>query len=114
MTHIDYWSECIINAADEGGFKLTPSQVQTLALAVEAGHDNYGQCFYSPPAGDMVYHAERESEKKYKALEREFEKYRGNAETAVKQALNQRADTQVGIGEYGEVTRYGGRTERIQ
>lgn len=60
MTHTDYWEECISNAAEEIGLKLDPAEINCLAKAVEAGHDNYGQCFYSPPASDMYNHQKRE------------------------------------------------------
>jgi hypothetical protein len=70
--------------------------------------------FYSPPASDRLDAIESEWRAKYNRLAAEFEKYQNNAETAVKRALRQYSDTQVSIGEYGEVFRHGGRTEQIQ
>ena len=114
MNSLDYWKECISIAADECGAVLTDTQIAAIAESVEGGHENYGMAFYSPPASDRYRQIEREWEAKYKSLQREFDAYRGNAETAVKKALRQYDDAQVTIGEYGEVLRHGGRTERIQ
>ena len=109
-----YWHECISTAADECGLVLTEAQLDCLSGAVEAGHENYGMAFYSPPSTDRFAEIERQHQAKLKALEQELERYKSNAETAIKQALNQRADASVSIGEYGEVFRHGGRTEQIQ
>ena len=112
--HRDYWQDCISEAADECALKLTPEQLACLAAGAEGGHEHYGMAFYSPPPGDRLGEIEREAERKLKAVQGEFDRYRANAETAVKQALRQYADTQVTIGERGEVLRHDGRTERIQ
>lgn len=93
---------------------LTDEQLTCLAESVSGGHENYGMAFYSPPASDRYDDIEREWEGKYKELQSEFDKYKNNAEAAVKIALNQHCDSSVSIGEYGEVLRHGGRTERIQ
>lgn len=114
MTHLDYWEECLSESFIEHGITATSEQIKQIAINVEAAHDNIGMCFYQPPASDRYAAIEREWEQKYKQLEKQFEKYQANAETAVKIALHQRPDTRVGIGEYGEVTRYDGRCDRIQ
>lgn len=111
---LDYWCECLSNAAEEVGLSLTKEQLTALAEAAENGHENYGQAFYSPPATDMFYEQERKHNETIKKLKKEFTDYQHNAETAVKQALGQYSDSQVSIGEYGEVTRYDGRITRIQ
>ena len=110
----DYWEECISCTADEIGLSLTKEQICKLAEGVAGGHENYGMAFYSPPASDRLSTIESEWRAKYDRLQKEFDKYRDDAETAVKQALRQYPDSQVSIGEYGEVYRHGGRTERIQ
>ena len=114
MTSLDYWEECLDCAADEIDLVLTRDQLKALAKAVERGNENYSMCFYSPPASDMVASVERDNQRRIKQLEAEFETYRTNAESAVKQALGVHRDDPVSIGAYGEVTRFGGRTERIQ
>jgi hypothetical protein len=78
------------------------------------GHENYGMAFYSPPSSDRLNSIESEWKAKYANLQREFDTYRGNAETAVRKALHQYSDSDVSIGEHGEVFRHGGRTEQIQ
>lgn len=114
MSHQDYWEETISEAAISCGLNLSEEHVKTLGVAVSISHDNYGLAYYSPPASDRVHAEEREWKVKYDALKREFDDYRNNAETAIKRALRQHSDAQVGIGKYGEVTRYDGRSTRIQ
>ena len=114
MTSTDYWEECIADAADECGLSMSKEQLLLIAKAVEGAHENYGMAFYSPPDGDRIAGVDREWKRKYDALQAEFDKYRNNANTAVRQALGQHHDTPVSIGEHGEVTRHGGRSERIQ
>ena len=113
-TQRDYWQECIAIAAEECDLTLTPEQLDCLAGGAEGGHEHYGMAFYSPPWGDRMGDIEREAADKLKRLQAEFDAYRNNAETAVKQALRQHDDAHVTIGERGEVLRHGGRTERIQ
>lgn len=114
MNESDYWKECISIAADECGLCLTDEQLDYLAGSAEAGHEHYGMAFYSPPASDRYNEIEREWKAKYQSLQNEFERYRGNAEIAVKRALRQHRDANVSIGEYGEVTRHDGRSTVIQ
>lgn len=114
MTGNEYWQECISDAAEECGVALSPDQLALIARAVEGAHENYGMAFYSPPSSDRYAEIERESLRRLNSLEREFESHKKNASTAIKQALGLRQDDIVSIGEYGEVTRFGGRTERVQ
>lgn len=114
MNSNEYWQECLSNAAQECGVTLAPEQLAYLAEAVEGAHENYGMAFYSPPPSDRISAIEREHFSKLEALQKQFDAYRGNAETAIKKALHQYPDDQVGIGEHGEVFRYGGRTTQIQ
>lgn len=48
MTPADYWEECISNAAQECGVKLTREQLWTIADAAMHGHDHYGHAFPEP------------------------------------------------------------------
>lgn len=114
MSDLNYWEECIAQSAESCDLKLTKEQLETLASDVSISHEHYGMAFYSPPDSDRYSDLEDEYKKKIKDLEREFNKYKDNAETAVKQALRQYSDSQVTIGEHGEVLRHGGRTVRIQ
>lgn len=114
MNDIDYWKECISIAAEECDLKLTPEQLACLADSASGGHEHYGMAFYSPPTSDRINDIESEWKRKLKDLQAEFDKYRGNAESAVKRALRQHSDAQVTIGEHGEVLRHGGRTVQIQ
>ena len=113
-TQQDYWQECISIAAEESDLKLTSEQLKYLASSAESGHEHYGMAFYSPPSSDRISDIEREGKKKLKEQQDEHERYVLNAEAAVKQALRVHRDDPVTIGEYGEVLRHGGRTERIQ
>jgi hypothetical protein len=119
MTGEDYWQEAFEIALDEMGLfhiieSMTPEQRKEIGQALAVSHECYGMAFYSPPASDRLNEIEREHKAKFDALQREFDAYRNNAETAVKKALGQYSDAQVSIGEYGEVLRHGGRTEVIQ
>lgn len=114
MTESDYWIECVSIGADECGAVLTREQIECIAGSAEGGHENYGMAFYEPPASDRYDDIDREWKAKYKALERELDSYRNNAEKAIKRALKQYDDANVSIGEYGEVFRHDGRTSQIQ
>jgi hypothetical protein len=114
MSKADYWKECIAEAAAECDLKLTPDQLDCLACGAEGGHEHYGMAFYSPPWSDRLSVIESEAADKLKRLQADFDKYRSNAETAVKRALRQYDDAHVTIGERGEVLRHDGRTDRIQ
>jgi hypothetical protein len=112
---LDFWEEVIGEAADIGGFSLTPEQIKALAEGAMGAHENYGMAFYSPPASDGYARIEREWEAKYKRLEAEFERYRNGAETAIKRALPGRTyhDSLVSIEENGDVRLIDGRMDRI-
>lgn len=110
----DYYTECVDSAADEVGLKLTAEQAKYIGEAVEVAVENVGMAFYSPSSSERFEQIEREWESKFKALQREFDAYRNNAETAVKVALRQRHDANVSIGEHGEVRRHDSRSDRIQ
>lgn len=114
MSPKEYWIEVIANSAEECGASLTNEQIDAIAESAQLGHEHYDMAFYSPPASDQYSAQEREWKAKYDALKADFDKYRGNAECAVRQALRRTHDARVSIGERGEVYEYGGRTERIQ
>lgn len=114
MTPEDYWRECVEIAAEECDAKLTGEQLAYISNAVCGAHENYGMAFYSPPASDRLNEIERESNTRLARLQAEFDTYRKDAETAVKQALRQHSDANISIGKHGEVVRYGGRFVRIQ
>lgn len=114
MTDLDYWKECVSIAADECDLSMTEEQLSYIADSVSSGHEHYGLAFYSPPASERISDIEGEWKRKLDALQAEFDKYKGNAETAVKRALRQNRDSNVSIGDYGEVLRHDGRTTQIQ
>lgn len=109
----DYWEECIANAAEECDLALTEEQLKYLADSAKNGHEYYGMAFYSPPDSDRIGDIEKEYNLKLKSIQREFEDYQRNAETAVKRALREHSDSNVSIGQYGDVFRHNGRTEQI-
>jgi hypothetical protein len=112
-TEKDYWAESLSIAADECELTLTPEQLAYLASAASSAHEHYGMAFYSPPAGDRLGEIEREWKAKLKAEQDRFNKYRNNAETAVKRALRIHSADPVTIEAYGQVYRHGGRSEQI-
>ena len=114
MKDFDYWEECLANSFEENGIIATQEQLKSITIDIQTNHENYGMAFYSPPSSDRVADIEREWKKRYDDLKREFNKYKENAETAVKKALRQCEDSSISIGEDGEVIRYDGRTKQIQ
>lgn len=115
----EYWEEAVAIAFEEAGawpaYEGLSQEVRAkIGEALQGSHENYGMAHYSPPASDRLNQIEREADAKLKALQREFDAYRDDAETAVKRALRQRSDASVAIGRHGEVTRYDGRTTVIQ
>lgn len=111
---LDYWIECISLGMEECGLTLSQAQLKALAESAQAGHDNYGTAFYSPPSTDRIADIEREHKAELERIRQEADTYRQNAERAIKEALHQNLDANVSIGEYGEVFRHGGRTIQIQ
>lgn len=116
---MQYWLDALSEAFDDAGIyevweALSRERQSEIASAIQTSYECYGMAFYSPPASDRLSAIDREWKVKYEALQKEFETYRNNAETAVRRALKQFPDTQVSIDEYGDVYRHGGRTERIQ
>src|SRR5687768_4418901 len=103
---LDYWKECIAIACEDVDLKLTDEQLTALAEGAMEGHEHYGMAFYSPPASDRLNDIENEWRAKLKSLQGEFDRYRGNAEMAVRKALRQYSDANVSIGEHGEVFRH--------
>lgn len=114
MNSVEYWEESLSLAADECGLVMTDKQLKFLAEAMDGCHENYGMAFYTPPASDRYAELERQHKAEIEKREAEHERYKENAEEAVKKALRQYPDAQITIGEHGEVLRYGGRTEQIQ
>lgn len=114
MKAFDYWVECVNLGAESCGLSLTADQAESIAASVEAGHDNYGMAFYSPPSSERINSIGREWQEKYNRLKDEFDAYREDAETAVKTALRQHSSDSVGIGKGGSVYRFDGRTTQIQ
>jgi len=115
----DYWDETLANSFESQGawdlFKqLTEDQRSAIAEDLECAHENYGMAFYSPPSSERYDQINDEWRRKYNDLKKEYDKYIGNAERAVKQALRQHSDSNVSIGEYGEVFRHDGRYTQIQ
>jgi hypothetical protein len=119
MDRADYYKEAFEQTLEEMGFQqfvdqLTPEQRQEIGESLAVSAENESMAFYTPPASDRYIQIEREWKAKYDELLAKFERYERNAETAVKIALRQPSDARVSIGEYGEVRKYDGRSDRIQ
>ncbi|RQC90028.1 hypothetical protein [Pseudomonas aeruginosa] len=113
-TKKDYYAECLSEAFDSAGLEATREQINEIARDVELAVEHQGMAFYEPPPSDRYNEIEREWKARYEALQKEFERYTQNAETAVRRALRQHRDANVSIGKYGEVHRHDGRTTQIQ
>jgi len=110
----DYYAEYLSDCFTDFKIEVTNEQLHEIAEGLLISIDCESQAFYTPPASDRYAEIDREWKQKYDALRKEFDKYVGNAENAIKKALRQPSDANVGIGEYGEVTRYDGRSTQIQ
>lgn len=78
VNSLDYWEECISIAAEECGLSISEDQLRILASAVENGHENYGQAFYSPPSADRVSVIKKECIAKVKEAQNETERIRSD------------------------------------
>lgn len=114
MSSASYWQESFEIAADEVGLQYTPEQAETIGEALKISHENYGLAHYSPPSSDIYAAQDREWKQKYDALQAEFDRYRGNAEEAVRKKFRVHSQDGVSIGEHGAVYSHGGRTTQLQ
>lgn len=115
----DYWDEALSNSFENNEAyhlfeQLTKDQRSAIAADMEHAREHYGMAFYQPPNSEYYDRITDEWKTKYNDLKKEYDKYIGNAERAVKQALRQHSDSNVSIGEYGEVFRHDGRYTQIQ
>jgi hypothetical protein len=113
MKSIDYWAECISNAAGECGVNLTSQQLEWISEAVDGAHENYGMAFYSPPPSDRIAVIEREGKAKLESLQKDFDLYRHGSESAMKTALQVHHQDNLYITNDGEVFISGGETVQI-
>ena len=102
----DYYAEGLSESFDENGIGATREQIEAVAADIATYVEHEGMAFYSPPSSDRYNEIEREWKAKYEALKKEFDRYVGNAETAVKRVGRMHSDANISIGQYGEVTRY--------
>lgn len=110
----DYYAEYLSEAFEECGIQATAEQAAEVAKGLLIAIEHQGMAFNEPPASDRLNDIEREWKAKYQALQKEFDEYTRNAETAVRRALRQHSDANVSIGKHGEVHRHDGRTTQIQ
>ena len=115
----EYWQEAFECALDGEGLyhlveQMTTEQRQSVGKSLRISQECMSQAFYTPPPSDRINAIESAWRGKLAALQREFDDYRENAETAVRKALRQPQDASLTIGEYGEVLRHDGRTTVIQ
>ena len=71
---LDFWSDCLAQAAEQCDLDLTAEQLECLAAAASNGQEEYGQAFYSPPNSDRITNLEREHEQKLKQQQQEHER----------------------------------------
>lgn len=83
MNNVEYWQECISNAAEECDLTLTKEQSKYLAESVSLGHEHFGMAFYSPPPGERIESIEQEWKERLSALQKDYDRYVSNSETAV-------------------------------
>lgn len=47
---LDYWKECVSEAAIDCGAQLSREQIDCIARTCKGAHENYGMAFYTPPS----------------------------------------------------------------
>lgn len=119
MSAETYWQESFEIALDSLNLfhlveQMTPEQRAQIGESLANSAEHQSMACYTPSPSDRVSSIEREWQQKYDRLEAEFNAFRGNADEALRKALRQPRDAIIGIGAYGEVTRYDGRTTVIQ
>lgn len=102
-TDMDYWKECIGQAADDCELKLSAEQLECLADVASNGHEHYGMAFYSPPSGDYAASVEREWQAKYAELEKRFRDFEDRAEKAIRHVGRISDDRIISIDRHGYV-----------
>lgn len=105
MSDLEYWKECIAQSAEDCNLSLTDIQLETLAEGASSAHEMYSQAFYDPGWDGRLSQIKQEYKDKEKSLQQQFDKYIGNAETAVKRILNIHPEDSISIGDYGEIER---------
>ena len=114
-----YWDEALSSSIENNEAwhlfqQLTKEQRIAIADDMEHAREHFSMAFYQPPDSEYYDRITDEWKKKYDDLKKEYDKYISNAERAVKQALRQYPDSNISIGEHGEVFRYDGRITQIQ
>lgn len=69
MSKFDYWKESVEIAFNDYGIVATKEQIEGVARDMEGSHENIGQAFYQPPAGEHL-------REEINNLKRELEKER--------------------------------------
>ncbi len=52
--HIQYWEECLSEAAHDCNLEISDAQLKCLAEAADNGHENYSMMFPSGPPDPLV------------------------------------------------------------
>ena len=66
-----YWQECISQAFDDAGISASPEQMESVVMAVEGGHENYGMAHGHDSIPDPI---RQENEELKKRLKKEQDK----------------------------------------
>lgn len=100
---VDYWMECIAEAAQECDADLTESQLECIAESVAMGHECYGMAFYTPPPSDRIAEVEREWKKKYDKLKKRFDDFMERYDKGIRNLAGLRKGAHYDVHEDGEI-----------
>lgn len=113
MTEREYWIQCLTEAAEECDATLTKEQIVFMANQARSAHEHYDLGFSIPSPNERINAVESEWQRKYEALQAEFDRHKNLAEHALKNAYRIHRDDSVSIEPNGAVTVYDGRERQI-
>lgn len=100
----NYWKGCMAQAAEECDLTLMDDQLQYLANAAEAAHEQYGMAFYSPPSGNGQNHEDAARKKRVTDELQRVKDQRDAYEMALRRALGLHSDDNIRVDRFGSVT----------
>jgi hypothetical protein len=82
---MNYWKECITEACEDAGLKVTDDQLDTITSWIEGAHENYGLAtgseFIPNPLAEEVRNLKKSCQESDERADKERENFRNNVAT---------------------------------